>query len=141
LDAASLIWVSVEERQAWMTVSPSERTPLPPPDASSSGDRDRESVYLSVCTIYRNAASDLAEWLEFHRLMGIQRFYLYDNLSTDHHREVLEPYLEEGLVVLQDWPVFPAPQQPAYEHCLREQREESRWIAFFDIDEFLFSPI
>jgi hypothetical protein len=140
LDVASLIWVSVEERQAWMPALPSKRTPLPPSDASSGGERDRESVYLSVCTIYRNAASDLAEWLELHRLMGVQRFYLYDNLSDDHHLEVLEPYLKEGLVVLQDWPVFPAPQMPAYEHCLREHREESRWIAFIDIDEFLFSP-
>jgi hypothetical protein len=43
-------------------------------------------------------------------------------------------------VVLYDWPVFP-PQLPAHEHCLQRHREDSRWIAFIDTDEFLFSPI
>ena len=28
----------------------------------------------------------------------------------------------------------------AYDHCLETQRGQSRWIAFLDIDEFLFSP-
>ena len=39
-----------------------------------------------------------AEWIEFHRLVGVERFFLYDNGSTDDHREVLAPYVEEGIV-------------------------------------------
>ena len=38
-----------------------------------------------------------------------------------------------------DWPLFPG-QGEAYEHCLREHGRQSRWIAFIDLDEFLFSP-
>ena len=51
-----------------------------------------EQPYLAACTIYRDAASYLAEWIEFHRLLGVERFFLYDNGSTDDHREVLAPY-------------------------------------------------
>ena len=29
----------------------------------------------------------------------------------------------------------------AYERCLKKRRQEARWIAFLDIDEFLFSPL
>jgi hypothetical protein len=36
---------------------------------------------------------------------------------------------------------MPAPQLPAYSHCLSTFRQESRWIAFLDVDEFLFSPV
>jgi hypothetical protein len=32
--------------------------------------------YLAVCAIYRNEAEFLGEWLEFHRLAGVQRFFL-----------------------------------------------------------------
>ena len=96
-------------------------------------------TYLSVCAIYRDEAPYLREWIEFHRLVGVERFYLYDNGSTDGHREVLAPYVADGAVVIHDWPVRPG-QVPAYEHCLAEHGAESRWIAFIDLDEFLFSP-
>jgi hypothetical protein len=95
--------------------------------------------YLSVCAIYRDEADYLREWIEFHRLVGVERFFLYDNASEDHHREVLAPYLADGTVVLKEWPLFPG-QSQAYDDCLAERRESSRWIAFIDLDEFLFSP-
>jgi hypothetical protein len=98
-------------------------------------------AYLSVCSIYRDDADYLAEWVEFHRLVGVERFFLYNNFSTDDHLEVLAPYIEEGLVVVDDWPVnFPEALTTAFNDCLSRHREASRWIAFIDVDEFLFSP-
>lgn len=99
--------------------------------------------YLSICAIYRDEASYLAEWIEFHRLVGVERFYLYDNRSEDDHLDVLAPYLEDQTVALQDAGPEPARggnQQRIYTQCVQERRGESRWIAFLDIDEFLFSP-
>jgi hypothetical protein len=95
--------------------------------------------YLAVCAIYRDEASYMREWVDFHRLVGVERFYLYDNNSVDDHREVLAPYLERGEVTIQDWPVEMG-QRPAYEHCVQEHTADTRWIAFIDLDEFLFSP-
>ena len=95
--------------------------------------------YLAVCAIYRDEAPFLQEWIEFHRLVGVEKLFLYDNLSTDHHREVLAPYLEEGTVELKRWTEVPG-QGSAYRDCLDSQRGRVRWIAFIDIDEYLFSP-
>ena len=114
---------------------------------------ERSNVYLAACLIYRNHARYLREWIEFHMLMGFERFYLYDNGSDDDHLEVLKPYLAEDIVVMEHWPI-PAGQFLAFEHCLSKRRQETerrrsegltpleevRWMAFFDIDEFLFSP-
>jgi hypothetical protein len=98
-------------------------------------------AYLSMCTIYRDQAPLLREWIEFHRLVGVERFFLYNNSSQDEHREVLAPYVREGLVVIHDWPVeFPPALVTAFNHCLAEHGDESRWIAFLDLDEYLFSP-
>jgi hypothetical protein len=104
-------------------------------------------AYLAACVMYRDNASYLREWIEFHKLVGVERFFLYDNLSTDEHQDVVAPYLESGTAVLHDWSLTllqeggrPSGLRLAYEHCLRSHRSEARWIAFLDIDEFLFSP-
>ena len=95
--------------------------------------------YLSICAIYRGEGPYLREWVAFHRVVGVERFYLYDNRSKDEHREALAPYLAEGGIEQTDWPLFPG-QVQAYTDCLERHREDTRWMAFVDIDEFLFSP-
>jgi hypothetical protein len=100
----------------------------------------RVKPYLSVCAMFLDEAAYLREWIEFHRLVGVERFFLYDHESTDSSREVLAPYVEEGTVVVHDWPVYPG-QIEAFSNCLERHRDDSRWIAFIDLDEFLFSPL
>jgi len=108
---------------------------------------DRSKPYLALCSMYRDHAEYLQEWIEFHRLVGVERFFLYDNESTDDHERVLAPYVERGIVTVHPW------QRPesvergvpwgliyAFDDCLARHRDDSRWIAFIDIDEFLFSP-
>jgi hypothetical protein len=128
IDTGALILTCWEDREFWA--------------ADEDGRRPRSRTpdhYLAACAIYRDEADYLAEWIEFHRLVGFECFYLYDNSSSDHHLDVLEPYIREGLVVLHDWPHYPG-QFTAYDHCVANHGEESRWIGFFDIDEFVFSP-
>jgi hypothetical protein len=102
-------------------------------------DGDRSRAYLSVFAIYYNEADYLREWIEFHKLVGFERFYLYNNLSTDHHRDVLAPYIADGTVVHREWPVEPA-QMAGYRDAIERYRDDTHWLGCFDIDEFLFSP-
>src|ERR1051326_536221 len=95
--------------------------------------------YVSACAIFRNEAPYLAEWLIFHLGVGVEHFYLYENNSTDDFRTVLAPFLARGEVTLTDWPKAQG-QKAAYVHCLRTAAAESRWVAFLDLDEFLFAP-
>jgi glycosyltransferase involved in cell wall biosynthesis len=95
-------------------------------------------TYLSVCAIFRDEADYLEEWIEFHRLVGVERFFLYDNGSVDDSRNVLARYAGDDTVQLRDWP---GPQYAAYDDCLARHGGDSRWIAFIDLDEFLFSPL
>jgi hypothetical protein len=102
-------------------------------------DGQRPPAYLAVFAIYYNEAHYLREWIEFHKLVGFERFYLYNNFSTDHHREVLAPYIADGTVVHREWPVEPA-QMAGYRDVLERFRHDTRWLGLFDIDEFMFSP-
>lgn len=80
----------------------------------------------------------LREWLPFHIGVGVDHFYLYDNGSTDASRAVIEPYVNRGIVTVTDWPENPG-QLSAYRHCVESFADVSRWIAFIDLDEFLFT--
>ena len=92
---------------------------------------------LAVCAIFKDEATHLQEWIEFHRLVGVEKFFLYNNISSDCYRSVLAPYLRSGLVELCDWKMRPG-QMSAYNHCLIRNGSRAHWIAFIDLDEFLF---
>lgn len=101
-------------------------------------ETSRKKCKLSVCAILKNEAPYLIEWLEFHKIVGVERFYLYDNNSTDNPLDVVRPYIRSGEVVWKEWKLKPG-QLQAYEHCIKSYTNESEWIAFIDLDEFLFS--
>ena len=120
----------------------------PPPDPRPAGARaaatcvthnGRVAGYLAGCAIFRNEAPYLAEWVEFHLLVGFEHLFLYNNRSEDGFAEVLAPYVAAGTVSLTDWPEFPG-QISAYDDCTRAHGSDWRWIAFIDLDEYLFSP-
>ncbi len=96
----------------------------------------RNKCKLSVCAILKDEAPYLIEWLEFHKIAGVERFYLYDNNSTDNPLDVVRPYIQSKEVVWHEWPLRPG-QVQAYNHCLKTYRHESEWMAFIDLDEFL----
>ena len=92
--------------------------------------------YLAVCAIAKNEGPYIREWIEWHRKQGVEKFYIYDNESTDNTKEVLAPYIESGLV---DYTFFPGrkKQLAAYDDCFERHRLESRWLAVIDLDEFI----
>lgn len=93
---------------------------------------------FAICAIFKNEARYLAEWVEFHRLVGCSKFLLYDNESTDDWRDVLAPYITAGLVTVTPWSRSPH-QITAYSDALdRGQRLSNiSWCAFIDLDEFI----
>ncbi|HWB23115.1 MAG TPA: glycosyltransferase family 92 protein [Gaiellaceae bacterium] len=95
--------------------------------------------YLALCAIFKNEARYFQEWIEFHRLVGVEHFYLYENHSDDDYASVLEPYVREGIVTLHNWPADPG-QNSAYTHCANTYADRAEWIGFVDADEFFFAP-
>ncbi len=96
---------------------------------------------LGANCIFRDSAYLLREWIEYHRMVGVEHFWLYNNKSTDNYKEVLQPYIEEGLVELFDW--NPTSRRGlnhvlANQHTLKRALNNTKWVACIDIDEFLF---
>jgi len=92
--------------------------------------------FLSVVGIAKNEGHNLREWIEYHKLVGVENFYIYDNESTDNTSEVLRPYIEQGLV---EYTYFPGKKKqiPAYLDCVKRHKLDTKWLALIDLDEFI----
>lgn len=99
-------------------------------------DHTTPECNLAVCAIAKNEGPYFKEWVEWHLSQGVDKFYIYDNESTDETKEVLAPYIQSGVVEYIDWPGYRM-QLAAYDDCLARHRFDTRWIAFIDLDEFI----
>ena len=93
-------------------------------------------IDLAVVTIMKNEAPYVKEWIDYHLLVGVHKFYIYDNESEDNLKEVLQPYIDKGVV---EYTFFPGKVQqlPAYNDCLQKHRDDVEWLAVIDADEFI----
>lgn len=115
----------------------------PCPLTAEKHKKKEKKYHVSATAIFCNEASFLREWIEYHQLIGIEHFYLYNNLSTDNFQEVLSPYVEKGVVEIIEWPKpaanwseWDAIQVAAYRDAIKRSKHKTRWLAILDIDEF-----
>lgn len=99
-------------------------------------DKRKMKYRISLCLIFKNEAPFLKEWLDYHLSIGVDHFYLYNNNSDDNFKEILDAYVQKGVVTLIDWPE-PNSQFKCYKNCYDTYRSESNWISFLDADEFI----
>lgn len=105
---------------------------------------------FSICSLIKNEENYLKEWIEYHKLVGVDHFYLYNNGSRDRTKEVLAPYIKEGVATLINWPNrLPSyleddalwaltVQLPAFENAAKYQAiKDTKWLAVVEIDEFI----
>lgn len=99
---------------------------------------------IAACLIFQNEAPYLKEWIEYHKLIGIEHFYLFDNASSDAYRQVLKPYLKSGEVELFHDPTVTQNQQEhnavqcgCYEKAIALAQGKAKWLAIIDADEFI----
>ena len=50
---------------------------------------------VAIAAIFKNEAPYLREWVEYHKMIGVEHFWLYNDNSSDNFEEILEPYIEE----------------------------------------------
>lgn len=91
---------------------------------------------LSFVAIVKNEAPYIIEWIEFHRLVGVDKFYIYDNESSDNLRNLLSSYIKSGVVVYQYLPGKNM-QNKAYTDAVNKYKNETKYMGFIDIDEFV----
>ncbi|GAB6967002.1 hypothetical protein JCM25156A_10390 [Komagataeibacter kakiaceti JCM 25156] len=84
----------------------------------------------------------ILEWVTYYKSIGYDHIYLYcnDDQPDDIYREILpfvvgrDPFVTFVHFTTQGF------QQQMYLHFLTNYRQETEWVSFFDVDEFLNIP-
>jgi hypothetical protein len=91
-------------------------------------------VNFAIVAIARRENLDVEEWLNYHYGIGFDRIYLYDNPGAGDADLVFLRY-DERLVLTTI--TGEGRQSGAYKHFIDNFREETDWVAFLDLDEFI----
>jgi hypothetical protein len=96
----------------------------------------------SIMACARWETQYITEWLLYHQSIGFDHVYLYcnDDDPADLYGEVL-PFCrgEKPFVTFRHFP-YQGQQFYMMMHGLRHHKDETEWVAFLDIDEFLVLP-
>ena len=103
---------------------------------------NRNFVDLAACTmvsddhIYR-----IPEWLEYHRLIGFQRFTIHiDSPNFEIYQRFLQNYIDRHPKVIELVPFYfetqRRPEDASRHDCLYRNRGFAKYTGVFDVDEF-----
>lgn len=92
--------------------------------------------YIAVSAMCKEKIEDIIEWIEYHKAIGVQYFFLYNN---DPYTDIYNSLNKElqSVVSVVDWFLdMDGRQVLAQQHCIAHNKS-FRWIAFIDIDEYI----
>ena len=90
--------------------------------------------------MFLNEEDVLEEWLEYHLMLGVEHFWLYDDGSTDRSVEVLQPYIDSGVVEMVEGAKgghYIPRQRAVHRELLNRAKGVTKWLALIDVDEFI----
>ena len=127
--------------------------------AAYDAAKERLPRPVAVCTEMLNEGAYLHEWVHFHRRMGVTKFYLFDNGSTDDTKREAEQLADFGVELVDRDAIVAsadysgedasasrdpgvADQLAFISACVRHAHEQlgKSWVWNMDVDEFLVAP-
>jgi Domain of unknown function. len=91
---------------------------------------------IGLVSIAKNEGPYLREWIEYHKLVGISKFYFYDNESEDNTAEILKSYIDQGIVEYTHIK-GKGMQLNAYNDAIKKHKHRCRYMGFIDLDEYI----
>jgi hypothetical protein len=106
----------------------------------------RLTYRLAIAAMFKDEARFLDEWIEYHRVVGVEHFWLYDHASNDDWHAVLDPHLASGLVEIRTYPAtldtpWESLQVESYQDAVARADGLAEWLAIIDLDEYLLPRV
>ena len=106
--------------------------------AEKGANHEKKGVLL--CGIGKMENNYIREWVEHNKKIGFDNICLIDNNDVDGERfeDVIGDYIDSGYVILENARGKFQYQIQSYNVYYEKYKDKYEWIAFFDIDEFLW---
>ena len=95
---------------------------------------------IAVCVVGKEENKYIKEYIEYYKNIGIDKIFLYDNNEIDGEcfEGYLNQYIKNNFIELINFRGLFKPQKRAYYDCYNNNKNYFDWIAFFDLDEYLY---
>lgn len=95
---------------------------------------------ICLCSIGKNENLYIREFIEYYRLLGFAKIYIFDNndINGERFEDIIEDYIKKKFVELIDVRGLISIQRQITNYCYKKFQKLYDWIAIFDIDEYLF---
>ena len=93
-----------------------------------------------LCTIGKEENKYIKEFINHYRNLKIKKIILYDNndINGEKFNKILNNEIANKFVKIINYRGFKFPQRKAIDDCYKKNNQYYDWIAFYDIDEFLY---
>ena len=102
------------------------------------------TVCVAPLHFLHSVAYQLVEWIELNRILGAEFFVFYSYSLVDKDKQVLDYYSKQGLAEVHPWTlviekrlVHYFAQMAALNECITRHQSDTKFIAVFDLDEFI----
>lgn len=92
---------------------------------------------LAVLAIFKNESMIIKEWIEHYIWQGVEHFYLINNDSSDNYLNIIQPYINKGLIDLYHFPEKHK-QEEHHNKVFNLIKQDIEWLIVCDLDEFWF---
>ena len=103
------------------------------------------NTHISICAIIKNEHEYLKEWIDYHLNIGFDSIFLYEDIDSMSHYNIIKNYSNvhlyklETLLNNQFFKIYKDRQLALYYLFLYQKRKNIDWCAFIDVDEFIFT--
>ena len=115
---------------------------------SATDQINQEKHPVAFCVLAKDE-KDLFEWIDYHRQLGVSKFYVMDEYSDPPLSLLIPGFIESGLVEYRQYSFFwnnlwhysgfhtKNHLRTAFDECLKVHGHKHKWLGFLDADEFI----
>ena len=99
-----------------------------------------KQLKIALCVVAKQETLYIKEFIDYYIKLGFNKIFLYDNneLNGETFEKVLNLEIKEGFVDIINFRGIYKPQRKAYNDCYYNNQKYYDWIAFYDVDEYLY---
>ena len=101
---------------------------------------NKKKLKIALCIMAKKEYRYIIEFIEYYKKLGIKKIFLYDNndIKGEIYDDILKEFINNGFVKIYNFRGLFKPQELAYKQCYENNKYIYDWIAFFDVDEYLY---
>lgn len=101
--------------------------------------QNNHKTYLSIISQFKNETMILEPWIKHYLWQGVEHFYLIDNNSDDNPLNILQPYIDQGIVTLYVLPgKYKQNKHIPYVYGKERLQDKTTWVMYIDADEYFY---